>query len=52
MKVHELAGKRAPREHLVNVPRLIAAYYTSKPDPSNPAQRVSFGTSIYNYIKE
>jgi phosphoglucomutase len=45
MDVHELAGKRAPREFLVNVPRLITAYYTHKPDPSHPAQRVSFGTS-------
>jgi len=45
VSVHELAGKRAPRELLVNVPRLVAAYYTRQPDPSNPAQRVSFGTS-------
>jgi phosphoglucomutase len=45
MKVHELAGKPAPRSLLVNVPRLVAAYYTHKPDVSDPAQRVSFGTS-------
>jgi phosphoglucomutase len=45
MSVHELAGKRAPRELLVNVPRLVAAYYTRQPDPSNRAQQVSFGTS-------
>ena len=45
MNAHELAGKRAPRELLVNVPRLVAAYYTHQPDPSNPAQQVSFGTS-------
>ena len=45
MNAHELAGKRAPRELLVNVPRLIAAYYTQQPDPSDPAQQVSFGTS-------
>jgi phosphoglucomutase len=45
MSVHELAGKPAPRELLVNVPRLITAYYAYRPDPDNPAQRVSFGTS-------
>ncbi len=45
MNVHELAGKRPPRELLVNVPRLVTAYYTRQPDPSDPAQRVSFGTS-------
>ncbi len=45
MSLHELAGKRAPRELLVNVPRLVAAYYTYQPDPSDSAQRVSFGTS-------
>jgi len=30
---------------LVNVPRLMTAYFTRKPDPTIPAQRVSFGTS-------
>jgi phosphoglucomutase len=45
MSVHELAGKKAPREVLVNVPRLVSAYYTHQPDAENPAQRVSFGTS-------
>ena len=30
---------------LVNVPRLITAYYALHPDPDNPAQRVAFGTS-------
>jgi phosphoglucomutase len=45
MNAHELAGKRAPRELLVNVPRLVAAYYTHQPDPFNTAQQVSFGTS-------
>jgi phosphoglucomutase len=42
---HELAGKPAPRSLLVNIPRLIAAYYTYQPDPDNPAEQVSFGTS-------
>ena len=30
---------------LVNVPKLVTAYYTEIPDPSVPGQRVSFGTS-------
>ena len=45
MTVHELAGKPAPRSLLVNVPRLVSNYYTHKPDASNSAQRVAFGTS-------
>jgi phosphoglucomutase len=45
MKLHELAGKPAPRSILTNIPRLISAYYTHKPDASNPAERVAFGTS-------
>ena len=40
-----MAGKPAPRELLVNVPRLISAYYTQTPDPDDPAQWVAFGTS-------
>jgi phosphoglucomutase len=45
MKVSPYAGKPAPQEMLVNVPRLITAYYTDTPDPSVPEQRVAFGTS-------
>jgi phosphoglucomutase len=45
MAPHEGAGKLAPRSVLVNVPRLVSAYYTLAPDVSKPAQRVSFGTS-------
>jgi len=45
MEVHNLAGKRAPRSMLVNIPRLVTAYYTQKPDVSDPEQRVAFGTS-------
>src|SRR5512142_861973 len=45
MALHPLAGKPAPYELLVNVPRLISTYYTAEPDPSDPAQRVAFGTS-------
>lgn len=40
-----LAGKPAPLELLVDVPRLVSAYYTGRPDPSVPSQRVAFGTS-------
>ncbi len=45
MEKSPLAGKPAPRELLIDVPTLISAYYTEKPDPSDPAQQVSFGTS-------
>ena len=45
MKLSPLAGKPAPLDLLVDVPRLIAAYYTEQPDPSVTAQRVNFGTS-------
>jgi phosphoglucomutase len=45
MELHKLAGKQAPRELLANIPRLISAYYIAKPDISDPAQQVSFGTS-------
>ena len=43
--VSPLAGKPADPSLLVNVPRLVTAYYTGRPDPAVPAQRVSFGTS-------
>ncbi|MEO8819837.1 MAG: phosphoglucomutase [Ginsengibacter sp.] len=45
MKISPLAGKPAPPEILVDVPRLISAYYSERPDPSVQSQRVSFGTS-------
>jgi phosphoglucomutase len=45
MKISPLAGKQATSEMLVNVPKLVTAYYTQTPDPSVPGQRVSFGTS-------
>jgi phosphoglucomutase len=44
-KVSPLAGKMIEPSMLVNVPRLVTAYFTAKPDPTVPAQRVSFGTS-------
>jgi phosphoglucomutase len=40
-----LAGKIAPSSMLVNVPRLMTAYFSGQPDPSVPSQRVAFGTS-------
>ncbi|MFC1641805.1 phosphoglucomutase (alpha-D-glucose-1,6-bisphosphate-dependent) [Myxococcota bacterium] len=43
--VHPLAGKPAPKSILVNVPRLMTAYYTLMPDPGKPEQSVSFGTA-------
>ncbi len=39
------AGKPVDAAALVNVPRLVTAYFASKPDPADPAQRVAFGTS-------
>src|SRR5450756_521994 len=45
MKISLLAGKLAQPAMLVNVPRLITAYYCTTPDTSVPGQRVAFGTS-------
>jgi phosphoglucomutase len=45
MALHPLAGKPAPVSMLVDIPRLITAYYTQKPDESVSSQRVTFGTS-------
>ena len=45
MKIGPLAGKPAQPTMLVNVPRLITAYYSNMPDASVPGQRVAFGTS-------
>ena len=45
MARHPLAGKPAPAEILVNVPRLVSRYYATRPDTSVPEQRVGFGTS-------
>ena len=44
-KVNPLAGQAAPAASLTDIPRLITAYYTERPDPSIAAQRVAFGTS-------
>ncbi len=45
MAIHELAGQPAPKSLLADIPKLISAYHTNKPDVSDPAQQVSFGTS-------
>jgi phosphoglucomutase len=45
MKVSPLAGKPIEKSQLVNVPKLVTAYFTGKPDPAIALQRVSFGTS-------
>ena len=45
MAISPDAGRPADPAKLVNVPRLVTAYYTERPDPQVPAQRVSFGTS-------
>jgi len=45
MAFHELAGKPAPASLLVNVPKLISAYYVAHPDPDKPSEQVEFGTS-------
>jgi len=44
-RINPLAGQPAPADVLVNVPRLITAYYSERPDPGVPGQRVAFGTS-------
>jgi phosphoglucomutase len=45
MSVHPNAGKPPPKELLIDVGRLEAAFYDAKPDPADPNQLVSFGTS-------
>ena len=45
MKLSPSAGKPPEAPMLVDVPRLITAYFVERPDPSVPAQRVAFGTS-------
>jgi phosphoglucomutase len=45
MKISPLAGKPAEQNILVNIPKLVTAYYTGIPDMAIPEQRVAFGTS-------
>jgi phosphoglucomutase len=44
-RIDPLAGQPAPVDRLVDIPRLVTAYFTDRPDPGEPAQRVAFGTS-------
>ena len=45
MPTHDLAGQPVPPQLLPNLPRLVSAYYTTRPDLEHAGQRVSFGTS-------
>jgi phosphoglucomutase len=45
MPPHPRAGQPAQPEDLVDLPHLVTAYYTTRPDPDDAAQRVAFGTS-------
>ncbi|MFN5515823.1 MAG: phosphoglucomutase (alpha-D-glucose-1,6-bisphosphate-dependent) [Cyanobacteriota bacterium] len=44
-KLHPLAGQLAPKESLIDVDQLLRAYYDGRPDPENPLELISFGTS-------
>jgi phosphoglucomutase len=44
-RLSPLAGKPPPANLLVDLPKLITAYYTERPDPAIASQRVAFGTS-------
>jgi len=43
--LHPLAGKPAPPDRLVDVPKLVSAYYALHPDAADPLEQVAFGTS-------
>src|SRR5580658_7100847 len=45
MAISPVAGEPAQPSNLTNTARLVTAYYSERPDPGVPAQRVSFGTS-------
>jgi phosphoglucomutase len=45
MSISPLAGKPAPASILLDVPRLVTAFFTEAPDPGVPVERVAFGTS-------
>jgi phosphoglucomutase len=45
MNINPMAGKPASESMLVNVPKLVDAYYSEQPNPAIPSQRVVFGTS-------
>jgi phosphoglucomutase len=44
-QINPLAGKPAPSSSLIDVAKLVVAYFEVRPDPAIPAQRVVFGTS-------
>jgi len=44
-KLHPRAGEPVSAQDLVDIPRLVSLYYTLQPDPADPDQAVSFGTS-------
>jgi hypothetical protein len=46
MSISPLAGKPAPASMLVDIPKLVTAYYADQPDPAVVAERVAFGTSV------
>src|SRR5688572_1438509 len=45
MSVHPFAGAHVPDDQLLDVVGLLNAYHDLRPDPDDPGQRVSFGTS-------
>ena len=45
MEIHPLAGKKAPRSLLIDIQRLVSAYYAGHPESTERSQRVAFGTS-------
>ncbi|HTB75007.1 MAG TPA: phosphoglucomutase, alpha-D-glucose phosphate-specific, partial [Polyangiaceae bacterium] len=45
MAISPLAGKPAPESALIDVSKLVRAFYEEHPDPASPAEGVSFGTS-------
>lgn len=45
MPLSPLAGQPCPKDQLLDVDRLLSAYHNEAPDPSNPRQQVTFGTS-------
>lgn len=45
MSLHAKAGKKVSKNDLINVNEIINSYYMLSPDPHNPNQKVSFGTS-------
>ena len=45
MSIHPLAGKKAPQEIIVDIPKLLAGYHELSPDPSIKSHSIAFGTS-------